>query len=77
VWDDNKRCNLLIKFLKVSYKKNNLTVNIEITKFKVTVRVNWKWLNLHYPSFSLVGKHLTFPVTTKLYIPWVEVLFRP
>jgi hypothetical protein len=35
-----KMCILLIKSLTVSDKKNNLTVNIEITKIKVTVRIN-------------------------------------
>ena len=46
-----KRCILLIKFLTVSDKKNNLTVNIELTKIKVTFRINSKWPNLDYPSF--------------------------
>jgi len=35
-----KRPILLIKSLTVSDKKNNLTVNVEITKIKVTVRIN-------------------------------------
>jgi hypothetical protein len=39
-WTIAKRPILLIKSLTVSDKKNNLTVNIEITKIKVTVRIN-------------------------------------
>jgi hypothetical protein len=54
---------------------HNLVVNIELTKIKVTVRINLKWPNLDYPSFYLVGRHLTFPVTTKIYVPWVEFVF--
>jgi hypothetical protein len=35
------------------------------------------WPNLDYPSFYLVGRHLTFPVTIKRYtcIPCVEFVF--
>jgi len=39
-WTIANRPILLIKSLTVSDKKNNLTVNIEITKIKVTVRIN-------------------------------------
>jgi len=64
------RCILLIKFLTVP-DTNNLIVNINFTKIKVTVRINLKKPNLTY-SFYLIGRHLTFPVTTTHYIPWVE-----
>ena len=38
------------------------------------------WINLKRPnhkhlSRQLVGRHLTFPVTTRRYIPWVEFVF--
>jgi hypothetical protein len=68
-----KRFVLLMKFLKVP-DTNHLVVNTEITKIKVTLRIDLKGSNLDYP-FYLVGRHLTFPVTTKLYIPWVEFVF--
>jgi hypothetical protein len=74
-WTITKSCILWIKFLTVPDKKNNLIVNIELTKLKVTVRINSKWPNLGYLSLYLVGKNLTFPVTTKLYIPWMELAF--
>jgi hypothetical protein len=61
-----------VYFVEIS---NNQIVNIELTKIKVTGRINLKWPNLNYPSFYLVGRHLTFPVTTKIYIPWVEFVF--
>jgi hypothetical protein len=65
-----------MKFLTVP-DKNNLIVNTELTKVKITVRIKLKWSNLEFPSFYLVGRHLTFPVTTKhyTYIPWVEIVF--
>ena len=44
-------CILLIKYLTMLDKKNNLIVNIELTKIKVIVRINWKWPNLDYASF--------------------------
>jgi len=47
-----KRCNLLMKSLTVLDKMNNLIVNIEHTKIKVTVRINWKWPNLDCPFLS-------------------------
>ena len=38
------------------------------------------WINLKRPNYKylschLVGRHLTFPVTTTRYIPWVEFVF--
>jgi len=39
------------------------------------VRVNLKRPNHKYPSCHLVGRYLTFPVTTTFYIPWVEFVF--
>ena len=39
------------------------------------MRINLKRPNHKYLSCQLVGRHLTFPVTTTLYIPWVEFLF--
>jgi hypothetical protein len=71
--NDNKEVSLLIKYLTVP-DKNNLIVNINFTKIKVTVRIDLKRPNLNYPSSCLVGRHLTFPVTTTRYIPWVELL---
>ena len=65
---------LLIKFLTVPDKKNNLIVNIELTKIKVRVIITLKWPKLNYPC-HLVGRHLMFPVTNKLYISWVEFVF--
>jgi len=44
-------------------------------KFEVTVRIKLKRPNHNYPSCHLVGRHLTFPVTTTCYIPWVEFVF--
>ena len=44
-------------------------------KIKLTARINLKRLNHKYPSCHLVGRHLTFPVTTTRYIPWVEFVF--
>jgi hypothetical protein len=41
---------LLMKFPKV-LGTNNSTVNIELTKIKVTMRINLKWPSLDYPSF--------------------------
>jgi hypothetical protein len=69
-----KRLILLIQFLTVSVT-SNLNVNINFLKIKVTVRLNLKKLNYNYPSCHLVGRHLTFPVTTRRYIPWVEFVF--
>ena len=60
----------MIKFLTVP-DTNNLIVNINFTIIKVTVRINLKRPNLNYPSFCLVGRHLTFPVNTARYIPCV------
>jgi len=68
------QCILLMKFLTV-LDINNSIVNIELTKIKVNVRINLKWPNLDYPSFYLVGRHLMLPVTTKIYIPWVEFIY--
>jgi len=62
------------KFLTVP-DTNNSIVNIEPTKIKVTVRINLKLPNLNYPSFYPVGRHLTFHVTTTIYILWVEFVF--
>jgi len=47
-----KRCTLLMKFLTVP-DTNNLIVNIELTKIKVTMTINLKWHNLEY----LVGRY--------------------
>ena len=69
-----KRYSLLIEFLTVPGKKNNLIVNIELTKIKVRVIITLKWPKLNYPC-HLVGRHLMFPVTNKLYISWVEFVF--
>jgi hypothetical protein len=67
---------VLMKFLAVP-DTNNLIVNTELTKIKVTVVINLKWPNLDYPSCHLVGRpHLTFPVTTKRHIPGVEFVFK-
>jgi len=48
---------------------NILILNIELTKIKITVVINLKWHNLDYPSYLVGRPHLTFPVTTKYYIP--------
>ena len=49
----------------------------ELTKIKVTVVIKLKWPNLDYTSCQLVGRlHVTFPVTTKSNIPWVEFVWR-
>jgi len=69
-----KRCILLVQFLTVSVT-NNLNLNIKFLKIKVTVRINLKKPNHSYPNCHLVGRHLTFPVTTTRYIPWVEFVF--
>jgi hypothetical protein len=45
---------LLMKFPTV-LDTNNSTVNTELTKIKVIVRINLKWPSLDYPSFYLVG----------------------
>ena len=70
-----KRGNLLIKFPTVPNKKNNLIVNIELTKIKVTVRIKSKLLKINYTCY-LVGRHLMFTVTTKYHITWAEYVFR-
>jgi hypothetical protein len=59
---------LLMKFLAVP-DTNNFRENIEHTKIKVTLRINLMWSNLDYP-FHPVGRHPTFPVTNKRYVPW-------
>ena len=66
--NDKKRgVFLLWNFLAMS-DTNNLIVNTELTKIKITVLINLKWHNFDYPSCYLVGRpHLTFPVTTKRY----------
>jgi len=55
---------------------NSLIVNIKFMKIKVTVRINLKMPKYNYPSCHPVGRHLTFPVTTTPYIPWMEFVFR-
>ena len=50
-----KRGNLLIKFPTVPNKKNNLIVNIELTKIKVTVRIILKLPSISY-TCHLVGR---------------------
>ena len=39
------------------------------------VRIKLKLPNHRYPSCHLVGRYLTFPVTTTRCIPWVEIVF--
>jgi desulfoferrodoxin (superoxide reductase-like protein) len=65
---------MLMVFLTVP-DTNSLIVDTELTKIKVTVRINLKWPNLDYPAFYIVGRHLNFPVTTKRYISWVAFVF--
>jgi hypothetical protein len=60
-----QRYILLMEFITAP-DTNYLTVNIELTKVKVTAVINLKWLNLGYPSCRLVNRHLTFPVTTNV-----------
>jgi len=48
---------------------NILIVNIKLTEIKITVVPNLKWYNLHYPSYLVGRPQVTFPVTTKRYIP--------
>jgi hypothetical protein len=62
---------LLIKLLTVP-DTNNLIVNINFTKIKVTVRINLKKPNLTY-SFYLIGRHLTLRVLMS-YIYGVHIL---
>jgi hypothetical protein len=62
-----------MKFIAVP-DTNKLIMNTELTQMKVTVRINLKWHNLDYPSFYLVGRHLTFPVTTKRNVPSVQFM---
>ena len=54
---------------------NILNVNIESTTIKITVVINSKWQNLDYPRYLVGTPQVTFPVATKLYIPWVEFVF--
>ena len=44
---------------------NILIVNIELTKINMTVVINLKWHNLHYPRYLVGRPHVTFPVTTE------------
>jgi hypothetical protein len=62
-----------MKFLTVPDTKN-LIVNFEFTEIIVTVRINLKWPNLDYLFCYLVGRHFTFTVITKRYIPWVDFM---
>jgi len=57
-----------MKFLAVP-DSNILFVNVELTKIKVTVVINLKLHNLEYPCYPVGRQHVTFPVTTKPYIP--------
>jgi hypothetical protein len=52
-----------------------LIVNIKCMKSEVTVKINLKRPNHNYPPCNIVGRHLTFPVTTTPNIPWVEFVF--
>ena len=38
-------------------------------QIKVIVVIKSKWYNLDYPCYPVGRPHITFPVTTKLYIP--------
>ena len=62
------RCVLLMKLLAVP-DTNIFIVNIGLTKIKVTVIINLKWDKPDYPCYLVSRPHVTFPVTTKLYIP--------
>ena len=50
--------------------RNILIVNSELTKIKITVVTNLKW---QYPCYPVGRAHFTFGVTTKLYIPLVQL----
>jgi hypothetical protein len=63
-----------MKFLAVP-DTNILIVNIELTKIKITVVINLKGHNLDYPCYLVGIPLVTFPVTTKSNIPWVEFVF--
>ena len=52
-----------------------LRVNRKFMESKATVKINLKTPNHNYPSLHLVGRNLTFPVTTRRNIPWVEFVF--
>jgi hypothetical protein len=54
-----KRCIFVDAILAVP-DTNNLIVNIELTKIKVTVVINVKWHNLDYPFCLVVGRHSVF-----------------
>jgi len=44
-------------------------------KSRATVKTNLKKPNHNHPSRHLVGRHLTFSVTTTRNISWVEFVF--
>jgi len=46
--NDNKEVYFVDEFLAVP-DTNTLIVNIELTKMKITVVINLKWLHLYYP----------------------------
>jgi len=54
---------------------NNIIVNIELTKFKVILVISFEWHNLDYLCYPVGRPHVTFPVTSKRNIPWVEFVF--
>jgi len=50
-----------------------LIVNVKFITSKVDVGMNLKKPDHNYPSCHLVGRHLTFPVTTTRNIPgWIS-----
>ena len=55
--------------------KKHQIMYIGLTKITITVVINLKCHNLHYPCHPVGRPHLTFPVTTKRSIPWVQLVF--
>jgi hypothetical protein len=53
--ENNKEVYFVNKIINCTGKK--IIVNIELTKIKITVKIKFKWPNIDYPSFYLVGKH--------------------
>jgi len=72
--NENKEVHFVDEILEM-VDTNILIVNIELTKIKINVVINLKWPNLNYPSYLVGRPYLTFPVTTKYYVPLVEFLF--
>ena len=48
---------------------NNVIMNTELTKIKVTVAINLKWHNLDYPCYPEGRPHVTLPGTTERVFP--------